>query len=136
LGQTDAKYNVRLRTEFKSSGTPEAESSDVLVAGTREHVIFTYDNTNEELRIYRNGTLEVTEAWTGDLDNWNSGYELLLANEASDNRDWLGSLHRVAIYDGTFNGIQADNVFNGDPPGDGTGGEEGLAYEVEWIESP
>ncbi|MEM1027654.1 MAG: LamG-like jellyroll fold domain-containing protein [Planctomycetota bacterium] len=136
LGQTDAKYNVRLRTEFKSSGTPEAESGDVLVADTREHVIFTYDNTNEELRIYRNGTLEVTETWTGDLDNWNSGYELLLANEASDNRDWLGSLHRVAIYDGTFNGIQADNVFNGDPPGDGTGGEEGLAYEVEWIESP
>ncbi|MEM9418111.1 MAG: LamG-like jellyroll fold domain-containing protein [Planctomycetota bacterium] len=136
LGQTDDAYDVRLRTEFKTSGTPEAASGPVLVADTREHVIFTYDNTNEELRVYRNGTLEITETWTGDLDNWDSGYELLMVNEASGNRDWLGTLHRVAIYDGAFNGIQADNVFNGDAPGDGTGGDEGLAYEVEWLESP
>lgn len=136
LGQTDAAYDVRLRTEFNTSGTPSAESNDVLVADTREHVLFTYDNINEELRVYRNGTLEITEPWTGDLDNWNSGYELLLANEASGNRPWLGTLHRVAIYDGAINGIQADNLFNGDPPGDGTGGDEGLAYQVEWLESP
>ncbi len=136
LGQTDAKYNVRLRTEFNTSGTPEAESGDVLVADTQQHVIFTYDPNNEELRVYRNGTLEITETWTGDLDNWNSGYELLLANEVGGSRGWLGTLHRVAIYDGTFNRIQAENVFNGSPPGDGTGGEGGLAYEAEWLESP
>lgn len=136
LGQTDAAYGVRLRTEFNTSGTPEAESNDVLVNDTREHVLFTYDSANEELRVYRNGTLEITEEWTGDLDNWNDGYELLLANEASGNRGWLGTLHRVAIYDGAINGIQADNLFNGDPPGDGTGGDEGLAYQVEWLESP
>lgn len=134
LGQIDETYDVRLRTESVPSGTPEPTSGDVLVADQNEHVLVTYDG--EEVRVYRNGTLEITEAWTGDLDNWNSSYELLMGNEASGNRPWLGSLYRVAIYDGAINKIQADNLFNGDPPGDGTGGDEGLAYQVEWIESP
>lgn len=134
LGQTDAKYGARLRTEFNSSGTPEVESGDVLVVDTKEHVIFTYDG--EEIRLYRNGTLEVTEAWTGDLDNWNSAYELVLGNEVGGSRPWLGTLHRVAIWDGSVNQVQADNLFNGSDPGQADGGDEGFDFVVEWLEKP
>lgn len=134
LGQIDETYDVRLRTESTPSGTPEPTSGNVLVADQIEHVLVTYDG--EEIRVYRNGSLEITEEWTGDLDNWNAAYELLIGNEADGNRPWLGSLYRVAIYDGPINKVQADNIFNGDPPGDGTGGDEGLAYQVEWLESP
>ncbi|MEM1109692.1 MAG: LamG-like jellyroll fold domain-containing protein [Planctomycetota bacterium] len=136
LTQDQQQYGVKVRTEFNSSGTPEAMSGNVLSADTREHLIFTYDSTNEELRIYRGGNLVVVEAWSGDLDNWNNTYELILANVEGGSRPWLGTLHRIAIYDGAFNAIQADNVFNGNDPGDGTGGDVGLAYEVEWLESP
>lgn len=134
LGQTDAKYNARLRTQYNSSGTPEAESGDVLVADTREHVILTYNG--QDLKLFRNGVLEVTEPWTGDLSNWNSGYQLLLADEVGGGREWLGTLHRVAIWDRAVNTVQADNLFNGDDPGPPDGGDEGLTYVVDWLEKP
>ena len=134
LGQTDAKVNARLRTSLNSSGTPDLEAGDVLTAGTREHVILTYDG--EELRLYRDGRLEVAESWTGDLDNWDSAFRLVMGNEIGGSRPWLGTLHRVAIWDGSVNQVQADNLFNGDPPGAPDGGDEGLEFVVEWLENP
>lgn len=134
LGQSEQAYEASVRTEFNSTGTPTAASGDVLEAGVKQHVVLSYDG--EQLRLYRNGTLEVAEEWTGDLDNWDSGFQLLLGNENGGSRPWLGTLHRVAIWDGPVNSIQADNLFNGDEPGPPDGGEEGLSYLAEWIESP
>ncbi len=134
LGQSETDYNVRLRTQYNSSGTPEAASEDVLAAGARQHVVATYDG--ESLRLYRNGVLETTEPWVGDLSNWNDAYRLLLVNEESGNRAWLGTLHRVAIWDGPVDAIQADNLYRGNTPGLPNGGDNGLTYTRHWLEAP
>ncbi|MEM6459024.1 MAG: LamG domain-containing protein, partial [Planctomycetota bacterium] len=134
LTQDQQVYAGKVRTEFQVSGTPEAASGDVLAAGVAQHVILTYDG--EALRMYRNGILEVTEPWTGDFDNWDAGYALHLANEPNGTRPWLGTLHRVAIWDGSVDQVQAQNLFNGDPPGPAAEDSEGLTYRVEWIEGP
>ena len=134
LGQMDDYYYTRLRTETQTTGNSVIDSPATLTPGQSEHVLVTYDG--ETIRLYHNGRLEVAEPRTGDLDNWDSGYALTLASEYAGDLPWLGTLHRVAIYDGAINKIQAENLFNGDPPGDGTGGEEGLAYQVQWLESP
>jgi Concanavalin A-like lectin/glucanases superfamily len=128
LGQEDDTYVTRLRTDTTTgNGTPDISSPSVLAAGTQEHVVVSYDGTN--VIVYRNGAVDVTAARTGDF-NWDSTFKLILGDELTSGYDWLGQIHRVAIYDKVFNAAQAANVFNGLPPGDGTNGTGG----VDWVE--
>lgn len=55
----------------------------------------------------------------------------MMGNEETNNRPWLGTLHRVAIYDRSVNAVQAGNIFDGQPPGDGV--EDG-SFQVVWVE--
>jgi concanavalin A-like lectin/glucanase superfamily protein len=129
FGQEDDTYITRLRTDTTTSnGTPDIESDPVLVGGTQEHVIVSYDG--EKVTMYRNGSTEVVEARTGDL-NWDSSFRFMLGDEVTGGRDWLGTLSRVAVYDKAFNATQANNVFSGSPPGNGTAAGVG---SVDWIE--
>jgi hypothetical protein len=132
LGQSQAAYGGRLRTIYHSDGTPDAASGSVLTT-QRQHVVMTYNGS--ELRLYRDGALEVAQPWEGSLDNWDAASRLALANVIGGGRPWLGTLHRVAIWDGPVNTIQVSNLFNGDPPGPPTA-VEGYEYLDEWIESP
>ncbi len=56
----------------------------------------------------------------------------MMGNEETNNRPWLGTLHRVAIYDRSVNAVQAGNIFDGQPPGDGV--EDG-SFQVVWVET-
>ncbi len=132
FGQDGDAFVSRLNTaDTTSSGTPEADSGSALSAGTPEHVIISYDGTN--LTMYRDGASSVSLARTGDLD-WDSAFNFMLGNGASDGYGWLGTLHRVAIYDQGFNSGQASNVFGGGDPGDGSGSGGTGAGGVDWIE--
>ncbi|MEM9884059.1 MAG: LamG domain-containing protein, partial [Planctomycetota bacterium] len=133
VGQRQQKHNAYARTAFYANGTPEAESSDVLTTA-RQHLVMTYDG--EELRLLRDGVTEATTPRDGNLGNWDVNGTFALANAVGDNRPWLGTLHRVAIWDGSVDQVQAQNLFNGDPPGPAAEDDEGLTYRVEWIEGP
>lgn len=115
-------------TSTTGAGTPEVDSGPLLLAGVEQHLILSYDGEN--LTIYSNDGTSTTLARTGDFD-WDNAFDLLMGNEAVDGYEWLGTLRRVAIYDKAFNQTQADNVFNGDPPGDGSASGAG---GVDWIE--
>ncbi len=128
FGQEDDTYITRLRTDTTTSnGTPDISSSAVLVSGTQEHVIVSYDGVN--VTMYRNGTEEVAEARTGGF-NWDNTFKLILGDESTGGYDWLGQVQRVAIYDKVFNKVQVDNVFSGSPPGDGSNS----VGATDWIE--
>ncbi len=128
FGQEADAYVSRLRTDTTTSnGTPDISSSSVLTAATQEHVIVSYDGAN--VTMFRNGSSEVTSARTGTL-NWDNTFRFMLGDEETGGLDWLGTLHRVAVYDRAFNANQASNVFGGSPPGDGTSGVGG----VDWVE--
>ena len=131
FGQKQLKYSQRLRTSTGgTNGTPDIDSNDVLNTTGQHHVIVTYDGTN--VLTYRNSTLEITEPRTGTFANWNDTYRFMVANESTGTAPWLGRLYHIAIYDRAFNLIQATNVFNGLPPGDG----HSNTFSVRWIESP
>jgi hypothetical protein len=134
VGQAATHWGAMARTAYNGSGGPQVMTDTDLVAGVRQHVILTYDG--RELRLYRNGLLEAVEEWTGSLDNWIGSHRLILGDEIGGGRSWLGTYHRVAVWDRAVNTVQADNLFNGNPPGPADGGEGGFRYAVEWIEGP
>lgn len=130
FGQDGDEYVTRLRTSSTTSnGTPNAESGATLATGVEEHVIVSYDGEN--ITMYRDGGSAVTLARTGTF-NWTSSYRFMFGNEIDGGRDWLGTLSRVAVYDRAFNENQANNVFGGSEPGDGTSGAG--VNSVDWVE--
>ena len=134
LDQSADRYGVRLRTLFQSTGEPAATSGSALAANTRQHVIATYDG--DHLRVYRNGRLELEQESPGGLSNWDPAYLLVLANETGGARPWLGTLHRVAIWDAPVDQVQARNLFGRRDPGPPAHRVEGLEYRRQWVESP
>lgn len=105
LGQTLYQYVVRNRAFLEDSnnnGNPEMETYDVDqdAQSTLQHVTVTYDQLAGR-RIYVDGS------WTEDLDpidagrlwNWDPSHRLVLGNEATNDRQWLGKIRFAAIFD-------------------------------------
>ena len=135
LGQEDDAFVFRLRTlNTNSNGSSPAPASSDTLTTTQQHVIATYDG--EHVRLYRDNTLVATHELTGELSSW-AAYPLLLFNEASGDRPWLGTLHRVAIYDRAMDPGQVAKVFAGLPPGPPAPDETaGQTFDVVWRERP
>ena len=128
LGQSQTRYDQRLRTTTTSSNGIPSTTSDYVLTTAPQHVVVTYNGG--EVRLYRNGALEKRQSRTGTF-NWNSSYRFMLANEDTNDRPWLGQLHGVAIYDQALNAVQSANLFDGLTPGDGR-----LNYRLRWLEQP
>ncbi|MEM7625283.1 MAG: LamG-like jellyroll fold domain-containing protein [Planctomycetota bacterium] len=128
------KYFGGVRTNFASTGNPYTLSDYDLVSGQREHMIVSF--ADGEMVLYRNGQVDRTIEKNGDFQSWSQETGLTIGNNLSQDRPWLGTLHRIAIWDRGVNSVQAENLFNGNPPGPADGGEEGFDYEVEWLEKP
>jgi hypothetical protein len=105
LGQVLYTYDFRnrnLATGISGNGTPSLQTydGDQDLQATQQHVVLTYDPFRGR-RIYVNGV------WTEDEDefegsslwNWSDTYNFVLANEVSNDRQWQGKIHLVAIYD-------------------------------------
>lgn len=98
LGQDGDRYDVRLRTSATDdNGTPSLAVPAATVKEELTHTVYTR-NTNGSASIYINGIPQVVGSVTGEINNWNSTYDLVLVNEATGDRPWLGRLHLVAIY--------------------------------------
>ncbi|MEZ6083517.1 MAG: LamG domain-containing protein [Phycisphaerae bacterium] len=132
LGQEDYQVRQRIRTTSTgNNGTPDVASGDLLEADTTTHVVVTYDGDN--VKLFVNGSLETTTARSGTF-NWNSAYQLVMGNETSNDRAWLGKLFRVAIYDRALSTTQVGDVFSGNAPS--TAGLEGWVYNAHWQDMP
>ena len=94
-------------------------------------MVVTYDGDN--VKLFVNGSLETTTARSGTF-NWNSAYQLVMGNETSNDRAWLGKLFRVAIYDRALSTTQVGDVFSGNAPS--TAGLEGWVYNAHWQDMP
>ncbi len=98
LGQEDEQYLFRLRsTSTDSNGEPSLDAPDNSVHEALTHVVCTRDN-NGNAKIYIDGKQRAARKIGGKLENWDARFKLQLANEASNNRPWLGEFHLVAIY--------------------------------------
>ena len=98
LGQDGKRYDVRLRTTATSTnGIPSTTSAHEVVNTALTHVVYTRDGAGN-VRVYMNGKQDASKKVAGKLSNWNDGFRLVLANELTGDRPWLGELRLVAIY--------------------------------------
>ncbi len=106
LGQDADRYDFRLRTtETDGNGLPSiASPSETAVTGPT-HLAVTRSNSGDTT-FYLNGREVASGKAEGDFGNWEEGFTLVLANESSGDRGWLGTLHLVAIYDRALSGDQ------------------------------
>lgn len=98
LGQDGSKFDVRMRTtQTSDNGIPSTSSPDRSLNTNLTHVVFTRDR-NGRTRIYLDGKLSVERTLDGSTDNWDTSYQVALANELSNDRPWRGAFHLVALY--------------------------------------
>ncbi len=102
LGQDNDKIDVRFRTtKTSTNGIPSLSTPAKTLQPKLMHLVYTR-NRNGQVRIYINGKKKIEKQVAGNAANWNSTYHLALANELSNDRPWLGTLHLVAIYNRAF----------------------------------
>lgn len=91
-------FDVRLRTtETNANGEPSLVSKRGAVKAAKVHLLYSRQSDGTT-QLYVDGVKVATGRVQGELNGWNNGYSLLLANEATGDRPWLGTYHRLAIY--------------------------------------
>lgn len=98
LGQESKKYEVRLRTTATSAnGIPATSSANNAARTALTHLVYTRD-ARGTARIYVNGKQQTSKKVSGKLNSWSNNFRLILANEMTGDRPWLGEYHLVAVY--------------------------------------
>lgn len=102
LGQYNANYSFMNRTnQSDADGLPElaTDDNDERLQATLQHVVATFDPINGR-RIYVNGEFTGDEDPTPGalLEDWNDSFALVVGNEVSNNRVWLGSMRFLGIH--------------------------------------
>jgi hypothetical protein len=118
LGQT--LYNYDFFNRSTASGADanagpalSTADADERLQATLQHVVLTFDPV-EGRKIYVNGQ------YTQDLDpdagsevvGWDDGYALVLGNEVSGDRPWLGTLRLVAIFNRALTPVEIQQNFD------------------------
>lgn len=99
LGQEADFLVMRTRTTTtNTNGSPGVFTPPATFPTALTHILYTRASGGAT-RIYVNGVVEYQGSHSGTLSNWDSTFELALANEHSADRAWLGDLHLVAFYD-------------------------------------
>jgi hypothetical protein len=122
IGQSGTKYVARVRDSATGTSgvlSPELISNTNLPATGETHLQLSYKAG--ELSVYIDGVLDMTASTGGTVDNWADDLLVVLGGAYSDTDHWNGTIKRIAVYDRGFNAVQARNVYNGNPPGDGSG---------------
>ncbi len=116
LAQRAYQYEALTRTsETDANGAPSLLTNDADrdAQASLQHVVLTYDPVNGR-RIYVNGN------YTGDVDprggggslsDWDDSFALVLGNETSSNRQWLGLIKLVAVHNRALTLAQVQQNF-------------------------
>lgn len=99
FGQDTDIYEMRLRTSDTGSNgdSPSLATPASTVTTELTHAVYTRTNTGSA-SIFVNGVPRIVDTISGNFANWDAGYDLILGNEESGDRPWLGELHLVAVY--------------------------------------
>jgi hypothetical protein len=115
LGQSAMQYEGRARSSTTdTNGTPPLTTTTASGAAQAalQHVVLTYDPVNGQI-IYVNGiaTGDADPAKGGSLANWDSTFALVLGNETTGQRQWLGVIKFVAIHNRALTAAQIQQNF-------------------------
>jgi hypothetical protein len=105
------RYTVRYRTmETEGDGKPGLQTNDNAAKPQLTHLVFTRQ-ANGASHFYINGKLDREGRLEGDLANWATDTPLVLGNEATGDRPWLGELRLVALYNRALTAEQVAQHF-------------------------
>ena len=99
LGQQGMDLIIRLRTKNTNLNgmDPMLIVEDVFTSTEPLHIFVSYNFYEQS--VFVNGSLRTASTIPGgDFENWDPGYPLILGNEATGDRPWLGKIYYVAIY--------------------------------------
>ncbi len=106
MNQQAIYYYYRNRTAAtNANGEPGLEAGDTPVVLALTHVTMTFDGTVGR-SIYINGQLAIEENVADETLDWVDTYALVVGNEVTDDRIWLGDIHFVAIHNRALNGTE------------------------------
>ena len=101
LGQDANTYAVRFRADGQpdwDNGSPTVFTTAGTAAPALTHVVHTHRSDGTEV-LYIDGVVNLTFTRTGGTTMWDTTYRIIVANEGTNDRTWLGELHLIAVYD-------------------------------------
>ena len=113
LGQDGpaASFRVRTTCDYYSNTKVPGVFDDT---GAPRHVVVTYDGAVK--RLYVDGAARgPATALEGDFSNWDRDYPLVLGNEATMTRSFLGRVFLVALYDHVLTQQEIQSSFRAGP---------------------
>jgi hypothetical protein len=115
LAQRAYQYEAMNRSSTTDgNGAPSLLSSATarFAQASLQHVVLTYDPVNGR-KLYVNGvfTGDVDPVKGGTLDSWDDTFALVLGNETSGNRQWLGVTRLLAIHNRAMSLAQIQQNF-------------------------
>ena len=116
LGQQGDFYQARLRTtDTDALGDPTVSSLVGTGTTALTHVVFVRGAANPNLRIFVNGSFTGADPRSGTFDTWDPAHRLVLGNDLTDDKAWLGTLHLVAVYDRALDPAEIQQNYEAGP---------------------
>ena len=132
LGQNAVQYQGETRSDkTDTNGDPPLLTSETgaFAQAALQHIVLTYDPVNGQ-KVYVNGqfTGDVDPNGGGSLANWDNTFALVLGNETTGDRQWLGEIRFLAIHDSALGQVQIQQNYNA-----GVGQKYYLLFDVSSI---
>jgi hypothetical protein len=132
LGQNAAQYQAQTRSDkTDTNGSPPLLTSATgsFAQAALQHIVLTYDPVSGQ-KLYVNGqfTGDVDPNGGGSLANWDNTFALVLGNETTGDRQWLGEIRMLAIHDSALTPAQVMQNFDA-----GVGQKYFLLFDVSSI---
>jgi hypothetical protein len=115
LGQHQMQYEARTRSDQTDpNGSPPllTAAANANAQAALQHIVLTYDPVNGQ-KLYVNGkfTADIDPKKGGSLASWDNTFALVLGNETSGNRQWLGVIKFVAVHSRALTADQVTQNF-------------------------
>ena len=117
LGQNATTYAARFRADGEvdwDNGSPTVFTTDGTATTVLTHVVFTHSSDGAEV-LYIDGVENQTFTRTVGVTLWDGTYPILVADEATGSRAWLGELHLIAVYDQALDAGEVQQNFMAGP---------------------
>lgn len=129
LGQHMMQYEGYARSDQTGpNGTPplQTAAANSNAQAALQHLVLTYDPVNGQ-KLYVNGvyTGDVDPKKGGSLSSWDNTFALVLGNETTGDRQWLGVIKFVAIHSRALTPAQVQQNFAA-----GVGEQYALLFDV------
>jgi len=113
LGQEADTYAARFRADGEidwDNGSPTVFTTAGTATTALTHVVFTHRSDGAEV-LYIDGVENQTFMRAGAPSQWDATYPIIVANEATNDRTWLGELHLIAVYDQALGAGEVEQNF-------------------------